>query len=428
MNTPGPTLVGEKSTDNALAAQYLKPGDWIDHNVGASGARKGATKFSYWNGTNWVGTQKRPPGDEVKATYSSAEKGYVGYSYEDPDAETGPAYSARVAQELNDATINRIKPLAGPDENYSSDNVLRYPGGEDIGASTDYVLFQFKRYAPPFKNRPKRSLTNEKIEDLSAWAKGAYDYNQGDEYKDANHENFPTIAMYMPEDVSTGFRGNWGGKAFSTVGANMLASAGQEGLDQKLQAGIATLGEAAERSMGLLAAAALRKSIQSITGDTLSNDDVFGSISGAIMNPNTELLFQSVDMRNFMLKFKLVPRNDTESKTINRIVKTFKACTLPMRDPGKVFGFNKSGDNSGIISGFIGVPHLCKVSFMRGTAVHNVLPIYKMLAVTQVDVNYTPDGAYATYGDGQPVAIELAINFQETKINFAEEVLRDSIR
>ena len=428
MNTPGPTLVGERSTDNALAAQYLKPGDYIDHNVGAAGSRKGATKFSYWNGTNWVGSQKRPPGDEVKATYSSAEKGYVGYSYEDPDAETGPAYSARVAQELNDATINRIKPLAGPDENYSSDNVLRYPGGEDIGASTDYVLFQFKRYAPPFKNRAKRSLTNEKIEDLSAWAKGAYDYNQGDEYKDANHTNFPTIAMYMPEDVSTGFRGNWGGKAFSTVGANMLAAAGQEGLDQKLSAGIATLGEAAERSMGLLAAAALRKSIQSITGDTLSNDDVFGSISGAIMNPNTELLFQSVDMRNFMLKFKLVPRNDTESLTINRIVKTFKACTLPMRDPGKVFGFNSKGDNSGVLSGFIGVPHLCRVSFMRGAEVHNVLPIYKMLAVTQVDVNYTPDGAYATYGDGQPVAIELAINFQETKINFAEEVLRDSIR
>ena len=428
MNTPGPTLVGKKSTDNALAAQYLKPGDWIDHNVGASGARKGATKFSYWNGTNWVGTQKRPPGDEVKATYSSAEKGYVGYSYEDPDAETGPAYSARVATELNEATINRIKPLAGPDENYSSDNVLRYPGGEDIGASTDYVLFQFERYAPPFKNRPKRSLTNEKIEDLSAWAKGAYDYNQGDEYKDANHENFPTIAMYMPEDVSTGFRGNWGGKAFSTIGANLLAAAGQEGLDKKLQGIAGGLGEAAERSGGLLAAAALRKSIQSITGDTLSNDDVFGSISGAIMNPNTELLFQSVDMRNFMLKFKLVPRNDTESLTINRIVKTFKACTLPMRDPGKVFGFNKDGDNSGILSGFIGVPHLCRVSFMRGAEVHNVLPIYKMLAVTQVDVNYTPDGAYATYGDGQPVAIELAINFQETKINFAEEVLRDSIR
>ena len=416
---------------NEVASQYLKPGDWVKGQTGRSAAKNGVSAYYVWDGRNWKGVSRQPPGDEVEGSnWNNESKSYGDYTYTEPDSETGPEYSKRVATELNEATINRIKPLPGPDENFSSDGVLRYPGGQDIGASTDYVLFQFKRYAPPFKDRPKAAKgdLNKEIEDLSAWGKGAYDYNQGNEYKDANHENFPTIAMYMPEDVSTGFRGNWGGKAFSTVGANMLASAGQEGLDKKLQAGIATLGETAERSMGLLAAAALRKSIQAITGDTLSNDDVFGSISGAIMNPNTELLFQSVDMRNFMLKFKLVPRNDTESTTINRIVKTFKACTLPMRDPGKVFGFNSGGDNSGILSGFIGVPHLCRVSFMRGSEVHNVLPIYKMLAVTQVDVNYTPDGAYATYGDGQPVAIELAINFQETKINFAEEVLRGSIR
>ena len=416
---------------NEVASQYLKPGDWVKGQTGRAAAKKGASAYYVWDGTNWKGVGRQPPGDEVKGeNWNNETSSYNDYTYTDPDSETGPAYSARVATELNEATINRIKPLPGTDENYSSDNVLRYPGDQDIGASSDYVLFQFKRYAPPFKNRPKVSNSDlqTRIDDLSAWAKGSYDYNQGDEYKDANHENFPTIAMYMPEDVSTGFRGNWGGKAFSTIGANLLAAAGQEGLDKKLQGLVGGLGEAAERSGGLLAAAALRKSIQSITGDTLSNDDVFGSISGAIMNPNTELLFQSVDMRNFMLKFKLVPRNDIESSTINRIVKTFKACTLPMRDPGKVFGFNKNGDNSGIISGFIGVPHLCRVSFMRGAEVHNVLPIYKMLAVTQVDVNYTPDGAYATYGDGQPVAIELAINFQETKINFAEEVLRDSIR
>ena len=65
---------------------------------------------------------------------------------------------------------------------------------------------------------------------------------------------------------------------------------------------------------------------------------------------------------------------------------------------------------------------------MRGPDEHQVLPRYKMLAVTQVDVNYTPDGAYATYNDAQPVAIELGINFQETKINFAEEVINGHIR
>jgi hypothetical protein len=66
---------------------------------------------------------------------------------------------------------------------------------------------------------------------------------------------------------------------------------------------------------------------------------------------------------------------------------------------------------------------------MRGANEHQVLPRYKMLAVTEVSVNYTPDGAYATYrDDGQPVAIELTLNFQETKINFAEEVISGSVR
>ena len=149
------------------------------------------------------------------------------------------------------------------------------------------------------------------------------------------------------------------------------------------------------------------------------------------MNPNTELMFQSVDMRNFALKFKLVPRNAGESIQINEIIKVFKACTLPQRNPGQVMGFNDPDKpiNKGVVAGFIGVPNLCRVSFMRGAEEHHVLPRYKMLAVTEVGVNYTPDGAYATYrDDGQPVAIELTLNFQETKINFAEEIISDSIR
>ena len=69
---------------------------------------------------------------------------------------------------------------------------------------------------------------------------------------------------------------------------------------------------------------------------------------------------------------------------------------------------------------------------MRGAIEHKALPRYKMCAITSVDVNYTPDGAYATYNDndnpGQPVAIELSIGFQETKLVFAEEIENDSIR
>ena len=83
-----------------------------------------------------------------------------------------------------------------------------------------------------------------------------------------------------------------------------------------------------------------------------------------------------------------------------------------------MFGF----DNKGIKLGFIGVPKLVKVSFMKGGGENDRLPRYKMCAITSVDVNYTPDGTYATYLDGQPVAVGLSLNFQETKICFAEEI------
>jgi len=47
-----------------------------------------------------------------------------------------------------------------------------------------------------------------------------------------------------------------------------------------------------------------------------------------------------------------------------------------------------------------------------------------MCAITNVEVNYTPDGTYATYGDGTMVAYGLSLSFQETKLVFAEEVDR----
>jgi len=404
-----------------------KRGDWFKDSNG-----------QIWIKQNYGGwTSNKKPG--IGNDLTSAERAKNGGEFVEID------------NAIKDGGIRaRFKPPEGPGT--SSDQVTtQYPAKGTIGPNSDYVLFQFKKYLPPFGNR--KQMETYKREGGTGFGKGnifqgkqfdalrigeknlenlwnsTTDYNQSGQYEDAG-EGWEPIVMYMPEDISTGFRGNWGGKAFSTVGAGILGAAGQTGLDSKLTTGFGTMTDAAQRALGLTSAKVLQKAVKAAGGDQLDNNDVFGSISGAIMNPNTELLYQSVDMRNFMLKFKLVPRNEDESETINAIVKTFKACTLPHRDPGQVMGQNRpeNDQNKGVVAGFIGVPNLCKVSFMRGADVHAVLPKYKMLAVTQVDVNYTPDGAYATYGDAQPVAIELGINFQETKINFAEEVLFDNIR
>ena len=82
---------------------------------------------------------------------------------------------------------------------------------------------------------------------------------------------------------------------------------------------------------------------------------------------------------------------------------------------------------SGVEAGFISVPDLVRVSFMNGSGPADYLPQFKMCAITQVDINYTPDGSYAKIVDvegnvGGVVAMELTVGFQETKLVYREEV------
>ena len=83
-------------------------------------------------------------------------------------------------------------------------------------------------------------------------------------------------------------------------------------------------------------------------------------------------------------------------------------------------------ENDALQAGFIQVPKVCAVNFMRGSARNSYLPRYKMCAITDVNVNYTPDNVYATFdstgGLGSPVATELKISFMETKLVFSEDI------
>ena len=103
---------------------------------------------------------------------------------------------------------------------------------------------------------------------------------------------------------------------------------------------------------------------------------------------------------------------------------------LPSYDLGdrKVFGFEKnqnsfgSGGDPALNASFIAVPSVCYVQFMHGGDRNTYVPKYKMCAITDVGVNYTPDGNFATFQGGAPVATELKISFMETKLIFAEDI------
>ena len=336
---------------------------------------------------------------------------------------------------------------------------LRYPQ-DHLQNDSDYVMFNFFRYTPPFKKSKQEGKTYfwEKNSDTSGSSDSGMSsgggtqlpkYNQSALYSRA--EVLTPVVLYMPEDISSQYKSNWTGKAFSNVARDAMEAASAEGWGKikGLGAGVNNL---MKRSKALVGAQAIRSATQKITGDTLSNDDVFGGISGVILNPNAEMLFGGTEFRNFTLTYKLVPRNEDESLACKNIISTFKQAMLPMHSvagaDASVFGTKATdavgqeestrgkwgnfvwdfwgwagtGRNNNIDNGFIAVPHLCNVAFMSGSGINENVPQYKMCAITNVDVNYTPDGAWATYGDGSPVAIQLGISFQETKLLFSEDV------
>jgi len=334
-------------------------------------------------------------------------------------------YKRQQSQKVADAITVTAGKIPAASVTALTQTALRYPSAAPIDNAHDYVTFQFYKYAPPFRKRQTgkgdiksdgKEDTNRK-EDLKF---SGYDYNQAskEENQYTKKTNAPAIVLYMPEDISTGFRSNWTGKAFGNFATNALMTAGAEGGVDQLKAASNTVIKQMQNFIPITGAKALAKVVKTIGGDTIDVNDITSGMSGAILNPNVEMMYGGADLRNFSLNFKLVPRNQTEAGDINQICNEFKKAMLPKMDPGDVLGSN----NSGTFAGFIGVPDLCRVAFMHGGNEHDALPRFKMCAITSVDVNYTPDGAYATYFDGQPAAVQLTVSFQETKLVFSEEI------
>jgi len=314
--------------------------------------------------------------------------------------------------QLNPNAVN-YKPL--PDLGFKGANAAannRYPDDIAVGAGADYVMFEFYRYQPPFQGINK-GATRQGSSALQVYNQSAQDAKLYEQT-----EGMPVI-LYMPEDISTGYKANWTGKAFSNIGRDALTTAGSNDLNEMIQNAATTIDDSISQAIPNAMNKLIRGTISKITGESLSQNDVFAATRGVILNPNVELLFNGTDLRNFSLNYKLVPRNNTEAEKIKNIINAFRRNMLP--------SFARSGDITfsgarNVANNFIRTPNVCKVTFMRGGVRNPDVPQYKMCAITNVEINYTPDGTYATYGDGTMAAYGLALSFQETKLIFAEEV------
>jgi hypothetical protein len=121
--------------------------------------------------------------------------------------------------------------------------------------------------------------------------------------------------------------------------------------------------------------------------------------TGAVINPNMELLFKGPQLRNFGLTWKMSPRDYEESEMIKNIIRLFKQSMAVKRSESLVF---------------LKSPNTYKLRYLTaGKREHKFLPKIKECALTGCSVNYTPDGNYQTYENSSMVAYEMTLNFAE---------------
>lgn len=302
-----------------------------------------------------------------------------------------------------------------------SAGTLRWPKDIDngIGSGTDYVLFQFGKYKAPFGNKNNPDDTN------------AYHQYQGSAALD---EWFPPgIILPMPQDLGNESSSNWQGKTFTGIGRAAIASA-----SGNASFSVSKLGQPLQNIKAITAAlTAAGLNVLPGVGGNLSMNDITGSTQGIVLNPNAELLYDSPELREIGFTYKLIARNQPEANEIQKIIGQFRQHSLPSwgdhNNPATFTweaggeGENKWEDlyqdgegNNG--DTFIHVPNLCHFLFMKGDKINPRIIQFKPCALSNVSVNYTADGTYATYTDGAPVAIELGLKFQETKVIFRSDV------
>jgi len=122
--------------------------------------------------------------------------------------------------------------------------------------------------------------------------------------------------------------------------------------------------------------------------------------TGAIFNPNTELLFRGPQLRPFGFSFFLAARSQSEASEIKQIIRFFK----------QGMSIKETPDNL-----FLKTPNVFNIRYVfgRNGQDHPGLNRIKTCALKSCSVDYNPDNTFMTFEDGTMTAYRITMQFQE---------------
>ena len=307
---------------------------------------------------------------EEKAAFNKANGSPNQGSEEDkPTATVAEATAAlnAAAGESADGTRNKFP-------------VLTYPATlrKDVDAmKQDYIKFDMLEYKP-------KEFDSESF----AFAD-----------RDSNRKSIGSVVLPIPGGIQDSTAVSWGGQTMTPLDM-VAAEAAFTGVSKGIGEMVSAFGN---RAQGLAGAVDSNKDALAavIAGMAAGGQQLLTRTTGAIANPNMELLFNGPDLRTFSFQFLLAPRDQDEAMTTIKILRFFKQGMAPIRTKARLF--MKS-------------PHTFRLSYNNPKGgPQKYLNKFKECALGSFGVNYTPNGNYSTYEDGVMTAYQMTMTFRELK-------------
>lgn len=285
---------------------------------------------------------------------------------------------------------------------------LRYPLRR-IDESDDYLSIQILEYiAPGFGGINENNLTVE--------TSSALQYQ--------NKQIIETILLPMPQGLSDTSTVGWGDDSLNTAEAFGAAKAagllGSKDLTDEIVKAVTSTATALSNvsktgaGQNIVQSYFTSKLVNSLGGNT-TPEGLLSRATGQVLNPHMELLFKSVTLRSFPFSFDFAPRDADEALQVKKIIRTIKQQMAP-KNQGK--NGSPGGGPGGV---FIKSPSVFLLEFKTGNKTHPFLNSFKPMALTNMTVNYTASGAYATYEDATPVHLQMTLQFQELNPIYNED-------
>ncbi len=348
-------------------------------------------------------------------------------------------------EEKTDLDGSYGKTYTNPLRKIAGGRVLQYP----IDLNTDlqdYFEIQI------FKYRPAGNLPNITKSNQIGGGEGGYGINSNQR---GNRQNFrlqdlqSTIQLPMPPSIKDLNQVDWGSGAMSGLAASVMGPAikallGGGGDRARFEAAVNDKEVGGIKQFASQVMAYTRGTREGIAGSVsalfqglqdkqfrryemvnaiaqgvaalginIEVDQAITRVSGAVRNPNLELLFKSPTLRNFSFTIRLTPRSSDESKRIRMIIRALKQHSAAKVNP-QLFQSGTSVDGSNFL---LGSPDVFKLRYIKAKTQKDIkgLNKFKTCALNSISVDYTGEvGRFAAYEeDSQPVTTIISLSFTE---------------